>query len=45
MGGNGSAVADGYCHNCDDAVSIYVTVPWQANFCSRCGSEDVELEG
>lgn len=28
-----------YCPECDEPRKIRVTVPWQTNFCSVCGTE------
>jgi len=32
----------GYCHQCDSRREILLTVSWQDNTCTECGSTDVE---
>lgn len=33
----------GYCHQCDADREILLTVPWQDNSCTQCGSADVTV--
>ena len=45
MEGADGATGGGYCNQCDDTVEVHLTVPWQEDVCTRCGSTDVEVEG
>ena len=36
------AQQSGYCHQCDARREILLTVSWQDNTCTECGSPDVE---